>query len=716
MKKNIFTLVLSLLCLLGVSQVSAQSTANDWSAYINSGKVFYVAFDTATFDDSGWTSIKDPMGTLKAGETYTVKYNPSTTNWSVTGFNEGSGTIGTYNYRTISPNDNKLNLWGRVYTFSTDGVVTDSSFGLVGHLRKTAKPDTKFPIAELGSCKSESDCQSFCAKQENISACISYGEKSGLITKDQAEQSKKFADVLKGEGPGACKDKNSCEAFCSDLKNIDSCLTFAEKHDLIPAGALKEAKQVASALKSGATMPGGCKDKVSCSSYCAVPANVEECLGFAEKAGFVNAEDAALARKVLPLINSGQSPGGCKTKADCQKYCDSENNITECLTFAEKAGLISPEDAVLAKKVGGKGPGGCRSKDSCASFCNDSANQEACFQFAKEHDIIPADKLKEIEDGMGRLRSGLDQSPKEVIQCLKDNFGENIIGEIESGKFMPGPEMGVKIKNCFEKNMSKLVEQMKGALEQASPETISCLNKELGDGGLEKIKEGTAPTPEQGDVFKKCFENMKIEGMKKFQTGIGQMPPEARACLEEKLGKEKVAAYEKGENAGAGQEVGKAMQDCAGVLKSSALKMMEDKLSQAPQEIRDCVKNKINDAMMAKIQSGAAGQEVVTSLVTACMANFKPKMPESFKPENIPEGFKQSDIPDGSDFKIPTGGFGPSGDDIPTGAGITPPTGIYTPPSGAVPSINCSNFAAVPSCSYVPEGVRSQCEQCKGND
>ncbi|MFZ2979175.1 MAG: hypothetical protein WA057_05920, partial [Candidatus Magasanikiibacteriota bacterium] len=111
-----------------------------------------------------------------------------------------------------------------------------------------------------------------------------------------------------------------------------------------------------------------------------------------------------------------------------------------------------------------------------------------------------------------------------------------------------------------------------------------------------------------------------------------------------------------------------------------------------------------------------AGQEVVTSLVTACMANFKPKMPESFKPENIPEGFKQSDIPDGSDFKIPTGGFGPSGDDIPTGAGITPPTGIYTPPSGAVPSINCSNFAAVTSCSYVPEGVRSQCEQCKGND
>lgn len=692
MKKNIFTLVLTLLCLLGVSRVSAQSTTNDWSAYINSGKVFYVAFDTATFDDSGWTSIKDPMGTLKAGETYTVQYNPSTTNWSVTGFNEGSGTVGTYNYRTISPNDNKLNLWGRVYTFAADGTVTDSTYGLVGHLRKTAKPETKFPVVELGSCKSESDCQTFCAKQENISACISYGEKTGLITKDQAEQSKKFADVLKGEGPGACKDKNSCEAFCSDLKNIDSCLSFAEKHDLIPAGALKEAKQVASALSAGAKMPGGCTDKNSCSSYCAAPAHAEECLGFAEKAGFINPEDAALARKVLPLINSGQSPGGCKTKDECQKFCNNDSNTTECLTFAEKAGLISPEDAALAKKVGGKGPGGCKSKDTCAAFCNDSANQEACFQFAKQYDIIPADKLQQIQDGLAQMKAGLKQAPPEVLACLKDNFGENIMGQIESGKFMPGPEMGSKIKDCFEKNMGQLIDQMKSALDQATPDTIACLDKELGAGGLDKIKAGATPTPEQGAIFQKCFEAMKTQGMEKLKTGLSQMPPEARACLEQKLGKDKVTAIENGGNVEVGSDVGKAMQDCAGILKSSALKMMEDKLSQAPQEIRDCVKNKIDDSMMAKIQSGAAGQEVITPLITSCMANFKPKIPESFKPENIPEGYKPGDIPSGI------------------------PTGITTPPSGATPSIDCSNFTATPSCSYVPDAVKAQCEQCKGSN
>ena len=172
-------------------------------------------------------------------------------------------------------------------------------------------------------------------------------------------------------------------------------MVFAEKHELIPAGALKEAKQVANAIKAGATMPGGCKDKDSCSSYCSASNHAEECLGFAEKAGFVSAEEATLARKVLPLINAGQSPGGCKTKDECQKYCNNDSNTTECLIFAEKAGLISSEDAALAKKVGGKGPGGCKSKETCAAYCNDIANQEACFQFAKQYDIIPVDKLKQ---------------------------------------------------------------------------------------------------------------------------------------------------------------------------------------------------------------------------------------------------------------------------------------------------------------------------------
>ena len=112
---------------------------------------------------------------------------------------------------------------------------------------------------------------------------------------------------------------------------------------------------------------------------------------------------------------------------------------------------------------------------------------------------------------------------------------------------------------------------------------------------------------------------------------------------------------------------------------------------------------------MAKLKSGQAGPEIISSLVTGCMANFKPPMPAGFKPENMPEGFKPGDMP----FGIPSGGF-PTGNYGPSGIPIQPsgypilPTG-----SGVMPNIDCGNFAMVPACSYVPESVRDLCKKCK---
>lgn len=66
---------------------------------------------------------------------------------------------------------------------------------------------TQFPIKELGNCADFGACKIYCDKSENISACVAYAEKSGMITKDEAERARQFSDVLKGEGPGACKEK-----------------------------------------------------------------------------------------------------------------------------------------------------------------------------------------------------------------------------------------------------------------------------------------------------------------------------------------------------------------------------------------------------------------------------------------------------------------------------------------------------------------------------
>lgn len=102
---------------------------------IRSGRTFTVTFDQVNgkFDDSPWGGTTDPMGTLKAGETYEVRYFDG--KYITTGFNEGSRKVITATYGGANPEEGKISLWGRVYTFTDWGNIFDPQFGLVGTLR-----------------------------------------------------------------------------------------------------------------------------------------------------------------------------------------------------------------------------------------------------------------------------------------------------------------------------------------------------------------------------------------------------------------------------------------------------------------------------------------------------------------------------------------------------------------------------------------------------
>lgn len=104
-------------------------------SHIKSGRSFTVAFDQvgSKFNDSGWTGNTDPMGTLKAGETYQVTYSSS--KYTTRGFNEGTNSVISATYSNAKPDEGKISLWGRVYTFDGNRNVYDPQFGLVGTLR-----------------------------------------------------------------------------------------------------------------------------------------------------------------------------------------------------------------------------------------------------------------------------------------------------------------------------------------------------------------------------------------------------------------------------------------------------------------------------------------------------------------------------------------------------------------------------------------------------
>ncbi len=396
--------------------------------------------------------------------------------------------------------ENKI---ARLITITSALAIAAVAFLFVQIALAKSKSDIVYPAKELGNCKNEKDCFVFCESPTNILACVNFAEKHNLMSREQVSRARAYAKT--GErGPGNCKNQKECLAFCDNPANFDACLDFAEKTNLLPPAELKEARLVAKALKAGAKLPGGCVTKSACEDYCddakhmnecldfaekagfmsredlaearkaakafekglkspgncrgkkqcenfcAEPSNIEECLNFAEAAGFMSEAEINEARKVMPLIARGEMPGGCRSKGQCEKYCENEDHFEECSSFALKAGFMTPEEAEILKKTGGKTPGNCRGKEQCETFCENPANQEICFEFGRKYGLIPEEQLEEMREGVEQLREGLESASEEVLECLNSRVGAKTLEQMLGGTGFPGPQVGDKIRGCFE--------------------------------------------------------------------------------------------------------------------------------------------------------------------------------------------------------------------------------------------------------------------------
>ncbi len=326
-------------------------------------------------------------------------------------------------------------------------VILISSFIIIGSV---IAADIQYPVEELGNCQNEAACKSYCDQPENMEACLNFAEKNNLMSREEIEMAKKFM-AAGSKGPGDCRGKDECETYCNNIEHIDECISFGEENNLIPPEELKEAKKVQAAVRRGVKpppcgnkkqcdiyceepnhmeecinfgieagfiqgkeledvqkmlaalkrgiKPPPCKGKQACDKYCSNPDNMEVCMNFALEAGFMNEQEKADSQKMLQALKKGIKPPACRGKEECDVYCAEESHFEECMKFAEAAGFMSPEDAEMARKTGGKGPGGCKGKEECEAFCNNPDNQETCFNFGKEHGMIPEEDLRRIEEG-----------------------------------------------------------------------------------------------------------------------------------------------------------------------------------------------------------------------------------------------------------------------------------------------------------------------------
>ncbi len=244
-----------------------------------------------------------------------------------------------------------------------------------------------YPIAELGNCESQDACFAYCGEPTHYDACMAFAEANQILEEEEIQEYKEMQEIVAQGGPGGCTSQATCEAYCGDLNNMQECLAFAEEHGLMEVEELEEARKVQSALDAGYSMPGGCTSEATCETYCSQPGNMDECLSFAQAAGFMSEEEVEEARQVMTIMQSGNSPGGCQNQEECEAYCQDEANREECVAFAVEAGFMTQEEAEMMGTRDGEtmeefvGPGGCSDEQSCRTYCEQEQNREECGAF-----------------------------------------------------------------------------------------------------------------------------------------------------------------------------------------------------------------------------------------------------------------------------------------------------------------------------------------------
>lgn len=362
--------------------------------------------------------------------------------------------------------------------------------------------NVRYPVAELGNCANQGACKTYCDDPAHAQACLAYAQKNNLMSQDEIAAAQKFLDAG-GKGPGGCTSQESCQSYCNDMSHINECVAFAEKTGILPPEQLAEAKQVQAAIAKGVTPPP-CNNKQECDAYCEDPSHMKVCVAFGEAAGFLKGQELTDAKKMLAAIDNGATPPPCKGKDACDAYCSQPDHMEACMTFAQAAGLMTPEeaqgsqqmlaaikkgakppackgkdecdaycaepahvdecinfsvaagfmsakDAEMARKTGGKGPGGCVGKDQCDAFCNNPDNQQTCFNFAKDNGMISPEDLQKMEEGQKQFQQSFVNMPSEVADCLKTLVGADTFEKFKSGQLMPPKDIGDKMGQCFSK-------------------------------------------------------------------------------------------------------------------------------------------------------------------------------------------------------------------------------------------------------------------------
>lgn len=140
-----------------------------------------------------------------------------------------------------------------------------------------------------GGCKDMKECAAYCMGGEHMDECMNFAAKHGIMAPEEMEKAKKLSQL---GGPGGCKNAEECDTFCSKPGNGEICFQFAKDNGLMSAEEIQMMDKQMSVIKKldWQAGPGGCRSKEECSAYCSDPVKIEECINFAGQTGMMNPE------------------------------------------------------------------------------------------------------------------------------------------------------------------------------------------------------------------------------------------------------------------------------------------------------------------------------------------------------------------------------------------------------------------------------------------
>ena len=212
-----------------------------------------------------------------------------------------------------------------------------------------------------GGCKGKEACYAYCSSPDNVDECITFAGSKGLMSGDKLEKIKGKAEkvkaaLAKGIKPPACASPKECASYCKETEHMEECINFSIEAGIMDEQEQEKVEKVLSAIKKG-IKPPACNGKEECDTYCKSVDHMEECMNFAIEAGMMSEEEQDKALKTLEAINNGITPLNCKGEEECKAYCSEEGNMEECIKFGEATGRIKEGDADMIRKTGGRGTG-----------------------------------------------------------------------------------------------------------------------------------------------------------------------------------------------------------------------------------------------------------------------------------------------------------------------------------------------------------------------